>query len=74
MKAIGFWPPESKFEKFLLNGILTYTLFAIGLAIWIEGTEFYLGIGDIYVSSNIFVLILIREAKTLSSRWIKLIV
>lgn len=56
MKTIGYWPPESKFEKFLLNGILVYTLFAIGLALWIESTELYLGIGDIYVSTKTLVI------------------
>lgn len=52
MKTVGFWPAKSKFEERFLNGILSYTIFAIGLALWIEATEFYLSIGDFYVSKR----------------------
>lgn len=54
MKTIGFWPAETKKGKLLLNGTLTYTLFAFALALWIESTELYLGTGDFYVSKKTF--------------------
>jgi len=52
MKSVGFWPPKSKAEELLLNGILCYTLCALASSLWIEGTEFYLSIGDFYVSET----------------------
>ncbi|XP_011691922.1 PREDICTED: odorant receptor Or2-like [Wasmannia auropunctata] len=48
MKVIGFWPPESKTEERLLNGVLGYTIYVGCLALWIESTEIYLGKGDFY--------------------------
>lgn len=53
MKTIGFWTADSKTEQRLLNGILSYTLCATALAIWIEGAEFYLTMKDFYVSAEI---------------------
>jgi len=50
MKSVGFWPPSSRVEKLLLNGILCYTLCALASALLIEVTEFYLSMGDIHVS------------------------
>jgi hypothetical protein len=55
MKLTGFWPGESKTEERVLKGILSYTIFAIGLALWIETTEFFFfSIGDFYVSIKIY--------------------
>jgi len=54
MKVIGFWPAESKTEERLLNGILGYTICVIGIALWVEATELYLGKGDFYVSIKIY--------------------
>ncbi|XP_024880322.1 uncharacterized protein LOC112460083 [Temnothorax curvispinosus] len=48
MKVIGFWPAKSKTEERLLNGILTYTICMVVMALWIEATELYLGKGDFY--------------------------
>ncbi|KAH0952546.1 OrJ1 [Eciton burchellii] len=48
MKSVGFWPPSSRVEKLLLNGILCYTLCALASALLIEVTEFYLSMGDIH--------------------------
>jgi len=53
MKFIGFWPAKSKTEERLLNGILSYTISMIGMALWIEVTELYLNKGDFYVSIKI---------------------
>ncbi|KAK2588577.1 hypothetical protein KPH14_006351 [Odynerus spinipes] len=48
MKAVGFWYPETPAEKWLLNGILAYTLLAIGGALFIEAFDFYYSWGDFY--------------------------
>jgi len=56
MKIIGFWPAESKNEERFLNGILGYTICVIGIALWVEATELYLGKGDFYVSIKKFIM------------------
>ncbi|KYN08362.1 Odorant receptor Or2 [Cyphomyrmex costatus] len=48
MKVVGFWPAESKTEKRLLNGILSYTICMCSTALYVEVTEVYLGKGDFY--------------------------
>lgn len=53
MKIVGFWPAESKIEKRLLNGLLSYTILICIIGVWIETTELYLGKGDFYVSIEI---------------------
>lgn len=57
MKIIGFWPAKSKTEERLLNGILSYTICMVGMALYIEATELYLGKGDFYVSTKKIVII-----------------
>ncbi|KYM78584.1 Odorant receptor 49b [Atta colombica] len=48
MRVTGFWPAESKTEKRLLNGILSYTICISSISLWLEATEIYLGKGDFY--------------------------
>ncbi|KYQ57879.1 Odorant receptor Or2 [Trachymyrmex zeteki] len=48
MKVTGFWPAESKTEKRLMNGVLSYTICICSTALWLEATEIYLGKGDFY--------------------------
>lgn len=57
MKVTGFWPAKSKTEERLLNGILIYTICMVGIALYIESTELYLGKGDFYVSTKKFIII-----------------
>jgi len=64
MKVIGFWPAKSKNEERLLNGILGYTICVIGIALWVEATELYLGKDDFYVSIKIYNNILEIEQYT----------
>ncbi|TGZ55718.1 Odorant receptor Or2 [Temnothorax longispinosus] len=65
MKVIGFWPAKSKTEERLLNGILTYTICMVVMALWIEATELYLGKGDFYVSTKICNVIINEEKLSL---------
>ncbi|KAG5312257.1 OR49B protein, partial [Acromyrmex insinuator] len=48
MRVTGFWPAESKTEKRLLNGVLSYTICISSISLWLEATELYLGKGDFY--------------------------
>ncbi|XP_014478929.1 PREDICTED: uncharacterized protein LOC106746647 [Dinoponera quadriceps] len=74
MWTIGFWTSETKTGERVLKGILGYTIFAIILALWIEGTEFYFSIGDFYAitytacSSMPVVIILLKIIFFLSHR------
>ncbi|XP_015183883.1 PREDICTED: odorant receptor 30a-like [Polistes dominula] len=48
MRIVGFWYPETTREKWILDGILLYTLLAISTALGIESMDFYYSSGDFY--------------------------
>lgn len=50
MKTVGFWYPETVKEKWILDGILLYTLMAVTTSLVIVSLDVYYSWGDFYVS------------------------
>ncbi|KAL2714499.1 odorant receptor Or2-like, partial [Vespula squamosa] len=48
MKTVGFWYPETSKEKWILDGILFYTLMAVTTSLVIVSLDFYYSWGDFY--------------------------
>ncbi|KAF7386890.1 hypothetical protein HZH66_011342 [Vespula vulgaris] len=48
MKTVGFWYPETSKEKWILDGILFYTLMAVTTSLIIVSLDFYYSWGDFY--------------------------
>lgn len=54
MKIIGFWSADTINEKRLLDILFSYTIIAIAIALWIEAYDFYVSLGEFYVSVSFY--------------------
>ncbi|KAL2738242.1 odorant receptor Or2-like isoform X1 [Vespula maculifrons] len=48
MKLIGFWSTDTVNEQRLLNLLLSYTIIAVAIALWIEAYDFYVSLAEFY--------------------------